>query len=98
MRERQLHACLAACFSDWQGDFRIDIEHEEYSSPYGYFSVLINHKEYGEVLSATARVSDDGQCQIEFGEGAWVEIAKADVFALMWFEHMQRALAREEEA
>jgi hypothetical protein len=81
---------LEECFSDWEGDFDVDIEQESIDGNSRYYSVIITHKRLGQEFgySFPSRVTFD-KCEMEYCEDCWYEISKANVFSFMWFDEAE---------
>ena len=86
MRQKALENSIKECFSDWDGDFDVDVESEERHRGYEYFSCVVTHDTIGEAASFTARVDAEGDCDMDFYEDCWQPISKGSLFAFMWFE------------
>ena len=86
-KEELLKKELADCFSEWEGDFDVDIEPEYIDEGTHYFSAVVTHKHRGPDYGygIPAKVNGD-ECQIEFSEDCWEDISKSNVFCFMWFE------------
>lgn len=82
MKEKILKETLMSCFSDWEGDFDVDLCEEDA----GYFSVVISHRFLGNDFHMTCNVDDDGICTMTWLEDDYVEVNKENVFASMWFD------------
>jgi hypothetical protein len=85
--ENKLKKELESCFSDWCGDFDVDIEAQYIYEGYHYFSVIITHKHLGPKhgYGFPARVSED-KCQFDYNEDCWEDVTQANLFCFMWFD------------
>ena len=87
MRQKALEEAIRDCLSDWDGDFDVDVEEEEHYRDHGYFCCAVSHDRLGDGASFSARVDDDGGCEMDMtGEDSWVPLSMGNLFALMWFE------------
>lgn len=96
-KEATLEEELKNCFGDWDGDFDVDIEQESSHHGWDYFSVIIGHRTLGEDYSFSARVNDNGDCEMDYCDDCWQDIDKGNVFAWMWFETAKRKPTDERE-
>lgn len=87
MRQQALEDAIRQCLIDWDGDFDIDVEQEDHHNGFAYFCCLVSHYRLGDGASFSARVDDDGDCEMEMtGEDSWAPLNMGNLFALMWFE------------
>ena len=84
---------LALVFSDWEGDFDIDIEPEDHYSDHEYFSVVIRHEHIGVEHHFTMRMNADRDCEMCVYEDIYQPITKGNVFASMWFDATRHSLS-----
>lgn len=86
---QRLRKKLNRCFSEWEGQFDIDIEHTHMDTLYTYFSVVIRHYILGTVYEFDARASKSQELKISCNGDHWRTIDKATLFAWMWFKTAQ---------
>ena len=87
IRQKVLEDAIRDCLSDWDGDFDVDVEEEGHHRGYGYFSCVVSHCGLGDGASFSARVANDGDCEMDMtGCAGWVPLSMGYLFALMWFE------------
>ena len=85
MKERELISRLSACFSDWDGDFDVDVEQDDHHKGWAYFNVIVTHRTLGGGYEFSTRVNDSGDCEMYYDDDSWHDITKANIFAAMWF-------------
>jgi len=86
MKEKKLLEELKSCVDDWGDNFDIDLVQEDYWKGNTYFSVIITHKSLGHDYEFRARVSDEGDCEMDYNEDSWTPINMGNLFAWMWFD------------
>ena len=72
---------LNSCFSDWEGDFDIELilEYEQ------NVTAKIKHKYVDDFFYIPCRIKN-GNTEMDYAEDCWVDINKGNVFAKMWFD------------
>jgi len=94
IRQKALEEAIRGCLSDWDGDFDVDVEEEEHYRGHGYFSCVVSHDRLGDGASFSARVANDGDCEMDMtGYDSWVPLNMGHLFALMWFKAKLRRYA-----
>jgi len=86
---QKLHEELNTCFSEYDGQFNIDIEYTRVDCSYAYFTVVIRHYILGPAHEFDARASKSQELEIAGYGDDWRAIDKARLFAWMWFETAQ---------
>jgi len=80
---------IKSCFSDWDGDFLVELEQEDIDEvdEKVTFSVEVKHKHLDQKSFFCARIDmENKKCEMEIGEDCWCPITMGNMFALMWFD------------
>jgi len=87
-----LMAALNRAVSGWDGDFEfvVDPEDDDGDPDRAYFEVTVRLKHRKVEQRFNSKVVRALQAYIEFGEDSWYELDTESLFALLWFDLVNR--------
>lgn len=85
-RQRILEEELKRYFYDWDGEFDVDVEAEDWYGDYEHFSVVITYKRGNLSHTFQMRVDSDDTSQINIFEDTYHELSAAELWNQMWFD------------
>lgn len=86
----ELTNCILDCLSDYESDFTVSVEHQHAHAEHECFRVSIKHDRLGE-HNFRARVTSEGDYEMDYHEDCWQDLTMANLFCFMWFEAAEKA-------
>jgi hypothetical protein len=80
---------IESCFSDWEGDFSVEIDPGDVDEIDDEVTcnVEVKHKHLDQKIYFSARIDKEEEtCEMEIGEDCWCPVTMGNMFASMWFD------------